>query len=69
MIEVTEGVYFIQGQDEMIPDSHVYLIGMLSSEDLTLVDAGLVGKGEYKLQSVAKAGVELSSIKRILPKY
>jgi hydroxyacylglutathione hydrolase len=66
MVEVTEGVYFIQGQDEMIPDSHVYLIGMPSSEDLTLVDAGLVGKGNYKLQSVVKAGVKLSSIKRVI---
>ncbi len=66
MQEVTEGVYFIQGQDEMIPDSHVYLIGMPSSEDLTLVDAGLVGKGKYKLQSVTKAGIELSSIKRVI---
>ena len=66
MVEVTEGVYFIQGQDEMIPDSHVYLIGMPSSEDLTLVDAGLVGRGNYKLQSITKAGVKLSSIKRVI---
>ncbi len=66
MTEVTEGVYFIQGQDEMIPDSHVYLIGKPSSEDLTLVDAGLVGRGKYKLQSVTKAGIELSSIKRVI---
>jgi len=66
MTEVTEGVYFIQGQDEMIPDSHVYLIGKPSSEDLTLVDAGLVGRGKYKLQSVTKAGIELSSVKRVI---
>ena len=66
MVEVTEGVYFIQGQDDMIPDSHVYLIGLPSSEDLTLVDAGLVGRGNYKLQSVIKAGVALSSIKRVI---
>jgi hydroxyacylglutathione hydrolase len=66
MTEVAQGVYFIQGQDEMIPDSHVYLIGMPSSDDLTLVDAGLVGKGTYKLQSVTKAGVKLSSIKRVI---
>jgi hydroxyacylglutathione hydrolase len=66
MQEVTQGVYFIQGQDEMIPDSHVYLIGMPSSEDLTLVDAGLVGRGKYKLQSITKAGIDLSSIKRVI---
>jgi hydroxyacylglutathione hydrolase len=66
MTEVGQGVYFIQGQDEMIPDSHVYLLGMPSSEDLTLVDAGLVGRGTYKLQSITKAGVKLSSIKRVI---
>ena len=27
MNQVTEGVYFIEGQDDMIPDSHVYIIG------------------------------------------
>ena len=66
MTEVTEGVYFIQGQDEMIPDSHVYLIGMASSNDLTLVDAGLTGKGKYKLQSLTNSGIDLTSIKRII---
>ena len=66
MTEVTQGVYFIQGQDEMIPDSHVYLIGKLSSEDLTLVDAGLVGKGAYKLQTLKEGGVKLASIKRVI---
>ena len=66
MTEVAQGVYFIQGQDEMIPDSHVYLLGMPSSEDLTLVDAGLVGRGTYKLQSLTKAGIKLSSIKRVI---
>jgi hydroxyacylglutathione hydrolase len=66
MTEVTQGVYFIQGQDEMIPDSHVYLIGKLSSEDLTLVDAGLVGRGAYKLQTLKEGGVKLASIKRVI---
>ncbi len=66
MAEVTEGVSFIQGQDEMIPDSHVYVIGLHSSEDLTLIDAGLVGKGNYKLQSLAKAGIKPSWIKRVI---
>ncbi len=66
MNQVAEGVYFIQGRDEMIPDSHVYLIGKESSDDLSIVDAGLVGRGSYKLQSLVKAGVKLSSIKRII---
>ena len=66
MNEVTEGVYLIPGQDEMIPDAHVYVIGKLPSKDLSLVDVGLVGKGAYKLRAVTDAGIELSSIKRII---
>ncbi len=66
MTEVTEGVYFIQGQDEMIPDAHVYLIGEAASKDLTLIDAGVTGKGKYKLQSLMNAGTDLASIKRVI---
>jgi len=66
MPEITNGVYFIPGQDEMIPDSHVYVIGMPSSQDLSMVDAGLMGKGGYKMQTIQKAGIKLSDIKRII---
>ena len=66
MQEVTEGVYFIQGQDEFIPDSHVYLIGELASGDLSLIDAGLMGKGDYKIRSILEKGVSLEHIKRII---
>jgi len=66
MPEITKGVYFIPGQDEMIPDAHVYVIGLPSSQDLSIVDAGLMGKGEYKIQSIQKLGIKLSDIKRII---
>jgi len=66
MPKITNGVYFIPGQDEMIPDSHVYVIGMPSSQDLSMVDAGLMGKGGYKMQTIQKAGIKLSDIKRII---
>jgi glyoxylase-like metal-dependent hydrolase (beta-lactamase superfamily II) len=66
MPEITKGVYFIPGQDEMIPDAHVYVIGMPSSQDLSIVDAGLMGKGGYKVQSIQKLGIKLSDIKRII---
>ena len=66
MPRVTEGVYFIPGQDEFIPDSHVYVIGKPSSRDLSLVDAGLMGKGGYKVQSILDMGIDLSDIKRII---
>ena len=66
MHKVTEGVYFIQGQDEFIPDSHVYVIGKPGTRDLSIIDAGLMGKGRYKIDSIVKEGIELSDIKRVI---
>ena len=66
MLKITDEVYHIAGQDELIPDSHAYVIGKPSSQDLSLIDPGLTGKGGYKIQSIQKAGVELSAIKRII---
>jgi hydroxyacylglutathione hydrolase len=66
MPQVTEGVYFIPGQDDFIPDSHVYVLGDPSSHDLSLIDVGLSGKGAYKVQSLQEAGVHLEDIKRII---
>ena len=66
MPKVTEDVYHIPGQDELMPDSHTYVLGKLSSQNLSLIDPGLVGKGSYKIQSIQKAGFELSAIKRII---
>jgi len=53
MSRISEGVYFIKGQDEMIPDSHMYVIGKPESDDLSIIDAGLMGKGNYKINSHA----------------
>ena len=66
MTEVMEGVGFIRGQDEMIPDAHVYVLGTPSSEDLTLIDAGLVGKAPYKIESLKRMGVSLESVRRVI---
>ena len=66
MKQIADGVYFIPGQDEMIPDSHVYLLGTPDSGDLSLVDAGLMGKGRYKIESIGESGIALSDIKRII---
>ena len=63
---VTKGVFFIQGQDEFLPDSHVYIVGEPDSNDLSIIDAGLTGKGAYKLKYIQNMGIELSSIKRII---
>lgn len=66
MKQITKEVFFIPGQDDMIPDSHVYLIGNPSSKDLTLVDAGLMGKGKYKIESIQGLGFELTDVKRVI---
>ena len=66
MPKITEEVYYIPGQDEFMPDAHAYVLGKLSSQNLSLIDAGFVGKGSYKVQSIQKAGIELSAIKRII---
>jgi glyoxylase-like metal-dependent hydrolase (beta-lactamase superfamily II) len=66
MAQVTEGVSFIPGQDDLIPDSHCYIIGDPASNDLSLIDAGLVGKGAYKVKAIRQAGIEPAAIKRII---
>ncbi|NWG02542.1 MAG: MBL fold metallo-hydrolase [Syntrophaceae bacterium] len=66
MPKITDEVYYIPGQDEFMPDSHTYLLGKPSSQDLSLIDAGLTGKGNYKIQSILNAGFELKAIKRII---
>ena len=64
MPKITEEIYYIPGQDEFMPDSHAYVLGKPSSQDLSLIDAGLTTKGSYKIQSIQKAGIELSAINK-----
>lgn len=66
MPKVTEDVCYIPGQDGFMPDAHAYVLGNPSSQDLSIIDAGFVGKGNYKIQSILKEGIELSAIKRII---
>ena len=66
MPKVTEDVYYIPGQDGFMPDAHAYVLGSPSSQDLSLIDAGFIGKGKYKIESILKAGIELSTVKRII---
>ncbi len=66
MSQVYKGVYFIPGQDEFIPDSHVYVIGNPGSGDLSIVDAGLTGKGSYKTDSIKALGIEPADVKRVI---
>ena len=64
--KVAEGVWFIEGRDDMIPDSHMYVLGDPSTGDLTLVDAGLMGKGRYKMDSLAGLGLDPAHVKRVI---
>lgn len=66
MSQICEGVVFIEGRDDMIPDSHVYVIGKPESKDLTMIDAGLMGKADYKLSSILEFGIELEDIRRVI---
>jgi glyoxylase-like metal-dependent hydrolase (beta-lactamase superfamily II) len=66
MSQVYKGVQFIAGQDEFIPDSHVYVIGDMESGDLSIVDAGLTGKGSYKANAIRQLGIRPGDIKRII---
>jgi glyoxylase-like metal-dependent hydrolase (beta-lactamase superfamily II) len=66
MPKITEDVYYITGQDEFMPDAHAYVLGKPNSQNLSLIDAGLIGKGNYKIQSIQKAGIERSAIKRVI---
>jgi len=66
MSQVYKGVQFIPGQDDFIPDSHVYVIGDPASGDISLVDAGLTGKGAYKAASITKLGIGPEDVKRVI---
>ncbi|MBN1225697.1 MAG: MBL fold metallo-hydrolase [Deltaproteobacteria bacterium] len=66
MKKISEGIYCIKGQDEMIPDSHTYVLGIPGSGDLSIIDPGLTGKGKYKINAMLDGGIDLSSVKRII---
>lgn len=66
MPKITDDVYYIPGQDGFMPDAHAYVLGNPSSQDLSLIDAGFIGKGNYKIESILKGGIELPTIKRII---
>ena len=66
MKQITEDIYFIKGQDELIPDCNVYVIGEPESGDLSIVDAGLMRKEGYKMEALSKLGIDSKDIKRVI---
>jgi glyoxylase-like metal-dependent hydrolase (beta-lactamase superfamily II) len=66
MPKITENIFFIPGEDEFIPDAHVYVIGQPGSKDLSLVDAGLMAKGSNQISAIQEEGIKLEDIKRVI---
>ncbi|MFP4036525.1 MAG: MBL fold metallo-hydrolase [Desulfobacteraceae bacterium] len=66
MTDIADRVFMIQGQDDMIPDAHMYVLGDPEGDDITLVDAGLVGKADYKTASLERMGIALENVSRII---
>jgi glyoxylase-like metal-dependent hydrolase (beta-lactamase superfamily II) len=64
--KVTEGLFFVPGRDELIPDSHAYILGNPDSHDLSMVDVGLIGRGDGKLNQIEEVGIGRDDIKRII---
>lgn len=64
--KLAEGVYLIEGQEDMFPDANVYVLGDQAGDDLTLVDAGIIGKAKYKIESVGRLGLDIGKIRRII---
>lgn len=66
MKRITEEIVWIPGEDEFIPDAHMYVLGNHERDDITLIDAGLMRKSEYKLKVLDALGIGLDQIKRII---
>ncbi len=64
--QVIEGILWIPGRDGMLPDSHAYIVGKQGSEDFSLVECGLMGMGDYKLEQLDAAGISRKHVKRII---
>lgn len=67
MVEkVTDGILWVAGRDKFMPDSHIYVLGDAGSEDLTIVDCGIVEMGNYKLEELDGYGISIEQVKRII---
>ncbi len=66
MKRITEGIVWIPGQDQFIPDAHMYVLGDPKGDDITLIDAGLMRKSDYKLKVLEALDIEVSQVKRLI---
>lgn len=67
MIEkVVEGILWVAGRDRFMPDSHMFVLGNVGSDDLTIIDCGIVDMGDYKLGELESYGISIKQVKRII---
>lgn len=67
MIEkVAEGILWVAGRDRFMPDSHMFVLGNVGSDDLTIIDCGIVEMGDYKLGELESYGISIKQVKRII---
>lgn len=67
MVEkVTDGILWVAGRDRFMPDSHIYVLGDVNGNDLTIIDCGIVEMGTYKLGELESCGINLEKVKRII---
>lgn len=66
MNKISENIYVAPGRDDMMPDCHMYIIGMPESKDLTMIDTGMAGKWDHKKRSIKESNIALEDIKRII---
>lgn len=64
--KVTDGILWVAGRDKFMPDSHLYVLGDVKSNDLTIVDCGIVEMGNYKLNELESFGISIEQVKRII---
>ena len=58
--KVTDGILWVAGRDRFMPDSHIYILGDVRSNDL--VDCGIVEMGGYKLGELENYGISLKQV-------
>ncbi|MFH0959724.1 MAG: MBL fold metallo-hydrolase [Pseudomonadota bacterium] len=67
MVEkITDGILWVAGRDKFMPDSHIYVLGNVESDDLTIVDCGIFEMGNYKLSELDSYGISVDQVKRII---
>lgn len=63
---IIDGIWWIPGRDKFLPDSHMYVVGKPGGGDFTLIECGMIGMADYKLQVIEEIGINKLEISRII---